>query len=87
MNLILDICLREIQREKVPNTRVQILRAIEAILDNKKFQTYPYKLDDIRQTINELIMYEEESVGGYSIKEKECIARLNLKFQIINFNN
>ena len=49
------------------------------------YRTYPYKLDDIRDIINELILYEDESQGGgYSPKEKEYIAKLNLKFQMIN---
>lgn len=82
LNVLLDICLREIQTEKNPDIRVQILRMIEIIMDHEMYKMYPYKLDDIRETINELILYEDESVegGGYSIKEKACISKLNLKF-------
>jgi len=57
---------------------------IETIMDHEMYRTYPYKLDDIREIINELILYEDESAGGYSDKEKEYIAKLNLKFQMIN---
>ncbi|TNV79018.1 hypothetical protein FGO68_gene2123 [Halteria grandinella] len=85
LNLLLDICLREIQTEKDPNVRVQILRMIETIMDHEQYKTYPYKLDDIRDTVNELILSEDEENGAYTIKEKESIAKLNLKFQILNF--
>ena len=85
MNLLLDICLREIQREKKASSRVQILRMIDIILDNSVFKKYPYKIDDIKETLSELILYEDESSGGYSLKEKEYIVRLNLKFQTIDY--
>ena len=85
LNVLLDICLQEIQREKDNDVRVQILRMIETIMDHEMYRTYPYKLDDIRDIINELILYEDEAQGGgYSDKEKEYISRLNLKFQMIN---
>jgi hypothetical protein len=60
---------------------------IETILDHEMYRTYPYKLDVTRDTIEELILYEDESApgGGYSQKEKESIAKLNLKFQMFNF--
>ena len=65
--------------------RVQILRMIETIMDHEMYRTYPYKLDDIRDIINELILYEDEAQGGgYCDKEKEYISKLNLKFQMIN---
>jgi hypothetical protein len=85
LNVLLDICLREIQTEKDPNVRVQILRMIETIIDHDMYKQYPYKLDDIRDTVNELVLYEDESQGGYSIKEKEFISKLNLKFQMFSF--
>ena len=54
---------------------------IETIMDHEMYRTYPYKLDDIRDIINELILYEDEALGGgYSDKEKEYISKLNLKF-------
>ena len=54
-------------------------------MDHEMYRTYPYKLDDIREIINELILYEDEALGGgYSDKEKEYISKLNLKFQMIN---
>ena len=81
--MLLDICLREIQTEKDSSVRVQILRMIETIMDNKMYKDYPYKLDDNKETVNELILYEDES-SGYSIKEKESIAKLNLKFQMFS---
>ena len=80
LNVLLDICLREIQTEKVTEVRVQILRTIETIIDHEMYRTYPYKLDDIREIIHELILYEDEASGGYSQKEHEYIAILNLKF-------
>ena len=83
LSVLLDICLREIQTEKDSSVRVQILRMIETIMDNKMYKDYPYKLDDIKETVNELILYEDES-SGYSIKEKESIAKLNLKFQMFS---
>lgn len=52
------------------------------------FKQYPYRVDSIRETLQELILYEEEEVtGGYSLKEKEWIAKLNLLFQITDFYN
>lgn len=80
----MDICLREIQREKVAHTRAQILKVIETIMDNPMFKKYPYKVDDIKETIYELILYEDEDPkGGYSLKEREHLAMLNLKFQMM----
>ena len=58
---------------------------IETIMDHEMYKTYPYKLDDIRDTITELILYEDESTGGYSIKEMESIAKINLKFQMMSY--
>jgi Protein of unknown function (DUF2013) len=69
LNILLDICLREIQTEKDSNIRVQILRMIETIMDHWMYKQYPYKLEDIRDTVNELILYEDESTGGYTVKE------------------
>ena len=83
LNVLLDICLREIQTEKNENIRVQILRMIETIIEHEMYKRYPYKLEDVKETINELILYEDESTGGYSMKEKESIAKLNLKFQMM----
>ncbi len=82
MYLLLDICLQQITRQKKHEVRVQILRLIDSIIDNPMFRNYPYKVDDIKQTIEELIIEDE---GNYSQKERECLAKLNLKFQIINF--
>jgi hypothetical protein len=84
LSVLLDICLREIQTEKDASIRVQILRMVETIMDHPVYQEYPYKLEDIRDTINELILYEDDA-SPYSIKEKESIAKLNLKFQILSF--
>ena len=53
---------------------------IETIMDHEKYRQYPYKLENIRETLHELIMFEDESNGGYSVKEREYIALLNLKF-------
>jgi hypothetical protein len=81
LNVLLDICLREIQTEKNPAIRVQILRMIEIIMDHEMYKRYPHRLEDVRDLINDLILYEEESTDSeYSIKEKECISKLNLKF-------
>ncbi len=80
LNVLMDICLREIYTEKVTEVRVQILRMIETIMDHDMYRTYPYKLEDIREVIHELILYEDEATGGYSQKEHEYIAILNLKF-------
>ena len=55
---------------------------IYIIIENPNFKKYQYKLDDIKETIHELILYEEDVNGGYGLKEKEYIAKLNLKFQI-----
>jgi len=44
------------------------------------YRRYPYKLDDVKEIIYELIQFEDESSGGYSQKEKEYLAILNLKF-------
>ena len=57
---------------------------IETIIDHEMYKMYPYKLDDVKETIDELILYEDESTGGYSMKEKESIAKLNLKFQMMS---
>ena len=57
---------------------MQILRMIDTIMDHDSYRKYPYKMEDIRDTVNELILYEDEC--GYSVKEKESIAKLNLKF-------
>lgn len=87
LHVLLDICLREIQTEKNPVVRTQILRMIETIMDHDMYKKYPYKLDDIRDTINELILYEpEEEENQYSMKEKEYIAKLNLKFQMMSMS-
>ena len=84
LSVLLDICLREIQTEKDSSIRVQILRMIETIMDHPMYKEYPYKLEDIRDTMNELILYESDETP-YSIKERESIAKLNLKFQILSF--
>ena len=84
LSVLLDICLREIQSEKDSSIRVQILRMIETIIEHPVYKEYPYKLEDIRDTINELILYESEE-APYSIKERESIAKINLKFQMISF--
>ena len=84
LNVLLDICLREIQSEREAGVRVQILRMIETIMDHERYRQYPYKLEDIRDTVNELILYEDEQ-HEYSVKEKESIAKLNLKFQLMSF--
>ena len=84
MDLLLDICLREIQSEKDASVRIQILKMIETIMDHEMYKMHPYKLDDIRDTVNELILFEDDQFP-YSVKEKESIAKLNLKFQILNF--
>jgi len=47
LHFLLDICLTNIERQRDPETRVQILKAIENILDNSMFKNYPYKVDDI----------------------------------------
>ena len=57
---------------------------IETIIDHEMYKMYPYKLDDVKETIDELILYEDESTSGYSMKEKESIAKLNLKFQMMS---
>lgn len=80
LNVLLDICLREIQTEKDASVRVQILRMIETIMDHSMYKQYPYKLEDIRDTVNELILYEDDANSEYSMKEKESIAKLNMKF-------
>jgi hypothetical protein len=50
-------------------------------MDHTEFKRYPYKLEDIEQTVYEIILYEDDgSKGGYSIKERECLSKLNLKF-------
>ena len=84
LDLLLDICLREIQSEKDASVRIQILKMIETIMDHEMYKMHPYKLDDIRDTVNELILFEDDQFP-YSVKEKESIAKLNLKFQILNF--
>ena len=54
---------------------------IDTILGHDMYRRYPYKVEDIKETLMELILYEDESQGGgYSQKEREYIARLNLKF-------
>ena len=61
---------------------------IETIINHYNYKKYPYKLDEVKQTVNELILYEDESNGGgYSLKEKECLSKLNLLLRTINFNN
>lgn len=86
MNILLDICLREIQTEKEPSIRIQILRMVETIMDHAVYRKYPYKLEDIRDMVTELILYEpgEDEQGSYSVKEREYIAKLNLKFQMMS---
>lgn len=81
MQLIIDICLNQIQREKKEDTRVSILKAIDTIMDHRMFKQYPYNLDSIQETVNELILYEDES-KPYSDKERECLSKLNMKFQL-----
>lgn len=39
---------------------------IETIMDHEMYRTYPYKLEDIREILYELILYEDEAAGGYS---------------------
>ena len=52
------------------------------------YKKYPHKVGDVKQTIHELILYEDDmDGGGYSLKEKEYIAKLNLKFQVLNYLN
>ena len=88
LNLLLDICLREIQRQKHASTRAQILRMIDTIISHHMYKKYPHKVGDVKQTIHELILYEDDmDGGGYSLKEKEYIAKLNLKFQVLNYLN
>jgi hypothetical protein len=82
LNYILDICLNEIQREKNTDTRVQILKAIDNIVENKKFRERPYNMNGIQQVVKDLIL-EEEDNGGYSEKEKEWLSNLNLKFEMM----
>lgn len=86
MNLLIDICLREIQREKRPSTRVQILKIVDTIIANSTYKKYPYKLEDVKEMVNEMILYEDDSSmnGGYSMKEKELIAKLNIQFQVFS---
>ena len=52
---------------------------IETIMDHEIYKQYPYKFDEVKETINELILYEDDASGS-SFKEKEAIAKLNLKF-------
>jgi hypothetical protein len=48
---------------------------------------FPYLLDEIKNTVYELILYEDEKLGhGFSIKEREILSRLNLQFEIMNIN-
>lgn len=82
LNVLLDICLREIQTERSPAVRVQIFRTIETIMDHHAYRQYPYKLEDIRDTVNELVLFEDEIHAPYSVKERESLAKLNLKFQL-----
>ena len=56
---------------------------IETIMCHDMYEKYPYKMEDIRETVNELILYEDASQGGYSFKEKEALAKLNLKFMMM----
>jgi Protein of unknown function (DUF2013) len=86
LNVLLDICLREIQTEREASVRTQILRMVETIMDHGMYRKYPYKLEDIRDMVNELILYEpeEDGIGTYSVKEREYIAKLNLKFQMMS---
>jgi hypothetical protein len=83
LNVLLDICLREIQTERDEAIRVQILRTVETIMDHHAYRQYPYKLEDIRDTINELVLFEDELHAPYSVKERESIAKINLKFQML----
>mmetsp|Transcript_38106 Transcript_38106/g.36463 ORF Transcript_38106/g.36463 Transcript_38106/m.36463 type:complete len:90 (+) Transcript_38106:366-635(+) len=84
MQLIIDICLDHLEREKNPDTRVQILKALDTIIEHRMFRQYPYNLETLQQTIYEMILFEdEEKTGGYSIKEREWMSTLNLKFELM----
>lgn len=56
------------------------------IMENKEFKAYSKLIEDIQDTINELIRNEDETGGGYSLKEKERIMKLNLKFEVFDYN-
>ena len=81
LQLIIDICLDHIQKEKESETRVQILKALDTIVDHKMFRQFPYNLDALKETIYDMILFEdEEKTGGYSPKEREWMSSLNMKF-------
>ncbi len=40
------------------------------------------KVEYVKETLYELILYEDESQGGYSYKEKEVMMKLNMKFEM-----
>lgn len=78
----MDICLREIQREKAPHVRAMILKVMGTILEQPMFKQHPYKVEDIKETVYELILYEDED-HGYSLKEREELTMLNLQFEMM----
>lgn len=65
-----------------------MLKVIYTIMEHEMFKQFPYRVENVVETIQELILYEEDdNQGGYSIKEKEWIAKLNLLFQMNDINN
>ena len=62
IDIILGICLRELATPNPSRTRLQILKVLNLILEHTTYlQFYKDKLPGIRTTIEEQILYEDES--------------------------
>jgi len=55
---------------------------VDVIVSKPEFRRNQDKLEEVRETVKELVLYEDESKGGYSMREREQIMRLNLKFEV-----
>jgi len=57
---------------------------MEIILNNPIYREENYRIDEVEEVIQEMILYEEDEVAekNYSDTERECIASLNQFFQI-----
>ena len=53
----MDILLREVNTNQSCKTRVQVLRLLETLLNNKTYREYKYRMDEVENMIVESILY------------------------------
>ena len=86
LNAIIDILLREAQSVFSSETRAQIFRLIETIIQNKTYMEHKEKIDEVKQMVNEVVKSSEDDIESKSYEKAELAAIASLDNVLKTYN-